>query len=629
MKINPFKEKLLIKNKDIVFICMLAFFVIPVFAQTHVSAPLDNHIYTILEHAEMRGLCSPLSGVRPYTHDVINSAIKEILSSEDPKKLSPVEREILEKYLAKFSNPKPGLDWKRGGWYGETSIDNTGVRVSANIGVTIGIEGSLGIYPQDDIYYGMEIWPGIYLNGDIGKYVSYNVNVEGGLVQAPHKFIGEYWTYHKDFNNDDDPEFQNYLLEIYSEPLTHFPYAYKKRWDGSVFFFDDLSGFDSWPSAAAGGYNILSDITASFLENKLIMRAGRLSHDWGSVPSGSSLVFNQMARPFLGFEAEFNPVPWIGFASLTGVLEYNNAEGIKISSSTFQNAFSITMLQLRYKNYLYLDFFDAVVWPKRFELGYISPITNSFFYQNNIGDFDNMIMGANLKLQYPGLGNIWFSVFVDEITFLSDMFTLDRQMFAVQAGLNISLPILSFSSLKLSYTKVNPYCYTHNRNFNPWYADSMETAYANNGVSLGYYLPPNSDEILVRFDTMPLKNLITSLQYQMIRHGADFGSSAVDGSNLLSELDPWDRSSNPILERYFLKDGAYQWLHIIKLGGEWNLEKAPVSFLFEVGTVISYFTNIEGEANSGKPSPYFIIDTVEYPKSTGFIVKLGVRVYPK
>ena len=287
------------------------------------------------------------------------------------------------------------------------------------------------------------------------------------------------------------------------------------------------------------------------------------------------------------------------------------------------------MLQFSYTNYLFFDFTDAVVFPKRFEPGYMAPIINNFFYQNNVGDFDNLAMSFNLKAQYPGLGNVWISFFMDEMNFLSDILTLDRQMFALQGGLAFFLPFLSFSSIKLSYTAVNPYCYTHNRNYNPWYGDNrMETAYTNNGVNLGYYLPPNSDELLVRFDTMPAKNITAVLQYQMIRHGADFGDSAVDGSNLLSELGS-GRNTNPVLKRYFLHDGAYQWMHIIKLGGEWTLEKAPLAFYWEVGTVISYFTNTAEPANSGKSYPYEIIDTPQYPKSTAFIASLGIKVFPK
>jgi hypothetical protein len=78
-----------------------------------------------------------------------------------------------------------------------------------------------------------------------------------------------------------------------------------------------------------------------------------------------------------------------------------------------------------------------------------------------------------------------------------------------------------------------------------------------------------------------------------------------------------------------LQDGAYQWQHIIKLGGEWTLERTPLTFYWEVGTVISYFTNTKEPANSGKPYPYSIINTVEYPRSTSFVAKLGVRLFLK
>ena len=620
------------KTKIRVLFCFLfAVFCAPIFAQSHASVPLENQIYYILEQAQLRGLCSPLPAFRPYTQSIVLSAIGEILNSENSEKLTSTEREILEQYLAKFSRPDTGIDWRRGAFYGETMLGDT--RISANLGASADIEGSTGLYfytTDDEYNFGTEIWLNVYLNGDLGANVSYNFNFAGGLMQAPRKYLEKYNTYYGDFENVDGSEYWNEEIDVFSEPLTHFPYTYRKRWDGSVFFLTSLSSFDYWPDTIAGGYGLLSEITASFFENRLIMRAGRLSHEWGSTPQGSSLPLNQAARPFYGIEAAFSPVSWFSIASLTGALEYFNTEGIKYSAMTFQNAFSITMLQFNYKNYLFFDFTDAVVFPKRFEPGYMSPIINNFFYQNNIGDFDNMAMSFNLKAQYPGLGNVWVSFFMDEMNFLDDILTLDRQMFALQTGLTFFLPFLSFSSIKLSYTAVNPYCYTHNRNFTPWYGDNrMETAYTNNGVSLGYYLPPNSDELLFRFSTMPAKNITVSLQYQMIRHGADFGSSAVDGSNLLSELDPNGRSSNPILKRYFLQDGAYQWLHIIKLGGEWTLEKAPLAFFWEIGAVISYFTNTAEPANSGNAYPYEIIDTAEYPRSTAYIARIGIRVFPR
>ena len=612
-------------------VCLGVFLGSSLWGQTHTSVSLENQVYYILEQAEIRGLCRPLSGVRPYTQGVIMTAINDILHDENAAKLKEPERAILERYMAKWAKPKTGIDWRRGAWYGETAMGKNDVAVSANAGVSADIEGSAGLYSSfKDRYFGTEVWVRAFVNGDLGRNFSYDFSAEGGLMRAPRTYLGKYDTYYDDFIDDMNGEFVNQQIDVFSEPLTHFPYTYKKRWDGSVYFPRDLSDFKYWPDSIAGSYNLTSELSASFLEHKLIMRLGRLRHEWGSTSAGSSLALNQMARPFLGIEAEFNPVSWFGIASLTGALEYSNVGGIKESSMTFQNLFSVTMLQFRYKNYVFFDVVDAVVYPKRFEPGYISPVTNSFFYQNNIGDFDNMAMTFNIRAQYPGWGNIWFSFFVDEMNLTSDLLTLDRQMVAMQGGVNVPLPFLSFSSLKLSYTKVNPYAYTHNRNNNPWYGSVMETGYTNNGVNLGYYLPPNADEILVRLNTMPVKDINAHLQYQLIRHGADFGPSAVDGSNLRSELDPDDRDTNDVLKRYFLRDGAYQWSHIVRVGAEWNLSGAPISLIGEAGAVISYFTNIKEEANvTGKAHDYAVVDTVDYPKSTGFIVKLGVRVFPR
>jgi len=129
---------------------------------------------------------------------------------------------------------------------------------------------------------------------------------------------------------------------------------------------------------------------------------------------------------------------------------------------------------------------------------------------------------------------------------------------------------------------------------------------------------------------MPLKSVSLNLQYQLIRHGADFGSSAVDGSSLLSELDTIGRDgSNPILRRFFLQDGAYQWMHIAKAGLEWNEPILPFSLYMEGGVNFSYFTNISEPANiTGKAHKYSKIDTAEYPKSTGFILKMGIKIFP-
>jgi hypothetical protein len=204
-------------------------------------------------------------------------------------------------------------------------------------------------------------------------------------------------------------------------------------------------------------------------------------------------------------------------------------------------------------------------------------------------------------------------------------------MYAYQAGVTARIPRLPFATAALSYTKIEPYCYTHQRIDVPWIdrrdgGRTIQEAYVNFGTALGYYLPPNSDEIKLRGDFIPGKKTMLHFQYQMIRHGADHGSHAVDGSHLYSEL-AGNRSGDPILKKFFLRDGAYQWFHILKAGISARLGGRPdFEISGEAGFVISYYTDIEGPANSGSPSPYRIVDTPEYPKSNSVIAAIGIRV---
>jgi hypothetical protein len=597
-------------------------------AQAHTSVPLDNHIYSILEQAEARGLCPPLSGTRPYTRAYILSAVNAILSSENKKAaLTSAEKNILENYRDDFGRPVPGLNKQKGYFYAETNIGRNNIPVSAYAGAGVDVELSDGIYPvSGDNYLGNDIWVNLFLKGDIGKSFSYGFSAAGGIIKSPRILLGEYNTYYEGFIDTD--EFKNLVINSYSQPLAYFPYSYQKKWDGSVYFLKDLYDFDPWPNSMAGVYSMESEIGGVFIDGIIRWRLGRLEREWGNSSFGSSLSMNRQARPFLGIEASFNPFKWLGISSLTGVLEYYNDKGIKESAMTNQNAFSISMLELKYKNYFSFDIGDAVVWTKRYEPGYVSPITNHIFYQNNIGDFDNMSMFFDVKGQYPGLGKLWFSLYWDEAYWVKEAFELDRTMIATQAGTTVFLPVFAFSSIKLTYTKIEPYCYTHNRNYVPGYTHQMETAYMNNGVGMGYYLPPNSDELLLRFETTAGSASNIHFQYQMIRHGADFGPSAVDGSSYLSELDPDGRSEKDVLKKYFLHDGAYQWFHILKAGAEHTPGKLPVKVYAEAGVVFSYFTNIDGQANQGEPSPYHIIDEEPYLKSTALILTLGVKLFP-
>lgn len=619
---------------------------LPLAAQSHISVPLDDPIYYVIEQAQLKGLCPVLSEAKPYSQHKIKGIINTILSAEAESpwaSLTASERSILQQTLASFEKQE-GWNWLTGETYQEHTT-KSGITMTFNTGASWQSVAS-GSYEflGKDFSWGTDNWGVVFVGGDMGSTFSWNFSAGGGLMRAPRQELGTAYTFYEGFENKDiDParKDQNKEYIAFSEPISFFPYTYQKNWDGSIFKGDNLSssGFYEWPYGISFGYQMNGEAAVSLLDDAIYVRAGRLQREWAAGTNGSSLALNATARPFFGLEANFEPFSWLRMATLTGILEYYNMKGISISSATFQNAFAISMAEANYKNFLQFSLGSSAVFPKRFEIGYSFPLLSSFFYQNNVGDFDNLALFATLILQYPGIGKIWGSAYVDEMDLSSpEFFSQDRNMYAFQFGASASIPIpkLAFSNFTLQYTKIEPYVYTHQLVKTPWYDDTwMEEAYMNNGVSLGYYLPPNSDELKLRFESSVIGGGVFRFhaQYQMVRHGAEHGSRAVDGSGLNSQLDTTgrnDKEGKPELWKYFLHDGAYQWQHIFKVGGSFDMQglAIPLKLFCDLGVVYSYYTDIDGNPNSGQRYDIHKINTAEYPTQTQFITTVGFKLYP-
>ena len=498
-------------KRFLVFFLLTVALALPTAAQSHTSVPLDDPIYYVIEQAQLKGLCPILSEAKPYSQHKIKSIINIILSTEAElpwAALTSSEKAILQQTLASFEKEE-GWNWLTGETYQEHTT-KSGITMTFNAGASWQsvVSGSYEFLGKD-FSWGTDNWGTAFIGGDMGSSFSWNFSAGGGLMKAPRKELGTAYTFYEGFENKEiDParKDQNKEYIVFSEPTTFFPYTYQKNWDGSIFKGDSLSssGFYEWPYGMSFGYQMNGEMAVSFLDDAIFVRAGRLQREWAAGTNGSSLALNASARPFFGVEVNFEPFSWLRMATLTGILEYYNMNGISVSSATFQNAFAIGMAEANYKNYLHFSFGSSAVFPKRFELGYSFPLLSRFFYQNNVGDFDNLAMFATLILQYPGIGKIWGSAYVDEMDLTSPaFFSQDRNMHAVQVGISAALPIpkLAFSNFTFQYTKIEPYVYTHQLVKTPWYEAWMEEAYVNNGVSLGYYLPPNSDELKIRFDS--------------------------------------------------------------------------------------------------------------------------------
>jgi len=206
--------------------------------------------------------------------------------------------------------------------------------------------------------------------------------------------------------------------------------------------------------------------------------------------------------------------------------------------------------------------------------------------QEQNGDFDNVSITGGFAVRLPVVGKLYGSLFLDETSgsSLKEIFQYARNMYAYQGGIKTPLSFLPFGTLTLQYTKINPFVYSHY--FEKKYAGysiPVSMTYTNQGRNLGYFLPPNSDEILLKVETFPRPNLLTTFKYQLIRHGTNnptdiSGNGNPDGQIYGDIYIPYDyTASNPYPLKDFLHDGVYDWSNIVSLKAEYSFPNFPLT----------------------------------------------------
>ncbi|MCL2761782.1 MAG: hypothetical protein FWD36_01055 [Treponema sp.] len=369
----------------------------------------------------------------------------------------------------------------------------------------------------------------------------------------------------------------------------------------------DMTDFLSWNLTAfwtlvypaghddiAFDYGLEGELNSAFFDERLQLRLGRIRRDWGSGPSGTSLFINAHTCPFTALEGTVSPFSWLHISILGGVLEQFR-EDIRRPDDPFPNVLSAAQIELNPFRYIHLG------------MGGTALLRNE----------PNAAFFANLELRLPGLFALWGSLFVDNLNGSLENFSImHTNSYAYQAGIRANIHWLPFAAFTMRYTKIEPYCYGGEWRY-------PASAFVNRGESLGYYLPPNSDELLLRFDSMLFPAVTAHAQLQRIRRGVDYGDGAVAGSSLREPLD------DPYSVKYFLMDGVYRWDNVIKAGGSYQFRRSGAASVFvtaETGVVMTRFT-INGNAGPGNEADYESLDNSVYRAINRFIFAIGLKLF--
>jgi hypothetical protein len=537
-------------------------------AQEFNAVPLDHPAYEIIAMGVMRGVIIAPPAAKPWSVYTIKEKLSEMLYVS-PDRLSSKEEEAVFQALDSFERkdgfvPVDGRYRTSGGNF--TFEVGLGWESGFSVGAKAGSIASINMAK-------------IYAGGDIGGIFSWNVAALGGFLYI-------------DREEGRAPP---------SLSQAAFPYSFSKVWDGGVLSLKNPGVYAAWPDdpALAGAFE--AELNGSFLDRRLLLRLGRTRHDWGYRSNGESLFLNAHARPFTSIEASFLPLLWLNISFLGGALERfkenawypgETSPSESASHNPFTNMLLAGQVEVNLK-YFGLGMGGTAV---------VSRQTNAAFF-------------ADFELYLPGLFTLWGSVFLDHLNkSLENFSTMNGNNYAYQAGIKTTIYWLPLSSFTLRYTKIEPYCYA---------GEQISTSFMSGGESLGYYMPPNSDELLLRFESMPFPDIKFHVQFQMMRHGADFGTGRVPGSS------PYDTVNDRRTEKFFLKDGVYQWNNTIKLGASCNLRSSGVPILIytETGLVFTNYT-INGKAGIGSEGDYETLEDSEYRPGTKFIFSMGFRLFP-
>jgi len=114
-----------------------------------------------------------------------------------------------------------------------------------------------------------------------------------------------------------------------------------------------------------------------------------------------------------------------------------------------------------------------------------------------------------------------------------------------QAGTHITDPFgISNLALRLEYSAIMPWVYTHKYNVN---------RYINDGLSLGHWVGPNSEIIYAHIEKDLHQRLIIGFRYQQWKHGDNYPNENIGGDILLGHNVLLGDQEEPRTTRTFLE----------------------------------------------------------------------------
>ena len=572
------------------------------FATQFHSVPLGHEAYRIIEIGELRGIIEQQTDVKPYNLNTVRSLLKTMKESD---KLTQTEKEEIDEILNEFDLQYGKEDNSMTeetvyGFFrtaGPTGVTTFGGNVTTTQSVGVKEEGTKIFDSRNSVT--------AYVNGSILGYVSYDLNLRLNFDRI--------------------------------DTAASLPTEFLFRTDGYyISFVNESRRLEELPDENFNlGRESFSEISTSIANDVATIRIGTVKRDWG--PGVNNLALSGSARTMDGFELSLRPTSWFSYSVMTaslgqGALERVN--GVEWPSENmdqagkYSNNLSIHRAELGPLYGVCLGVWESVVWRKRFELSYLNPLAIYMFTQSGLGDYDNLIVGFDVKYLNPKIGEFYVAVSADEFVSFKKAFVHPRNIIAVQAGAKFSLPFGNFTELKLQGTYVSAFFGSHYQDKVPLFGDvEYTTAYVNKGQNIGYPLNPDSLEILLDFDTTLSYGIKLSVEIKDQMRSAQYATKKT-GTDILTYMDYYN--TNDYYNRDFFNN---IWNNILDVEVEAQKSfdsKLPVTVTLGLQAIINSSREFDPEVRTGSYAPEYNPGTVkswgDWQTSFSLTGKVGLKL---
>ena len=244
---------------------------------------------------------------------------------------------------------------------------------------------------------------------------------------------------------------------------------------------------------------------------------GKFSNFWGNGHTGS-LLLSDFATSYDQLKLEFIYSRFKFTSLYAQLIDYEEHDQDILQQKKYLAAHRLEFLPW---HWLSLGLSETVIFKGRsFEPAYLNPVMFFRSAEHYLGSPDNMMMGLDLKC--TALKNIQFygELLIDDVTTTKLGTDWYGNKLAYSLGAFWVDPFkIQNMDIRIEYHRIRPYVYSHTNGIN----------YTHYQSALGYWSGPNSENFYTEFNYRFSKSLLTTLFFQLSRHGANTADKNVGG----------------------------------------------------------------------------------------------------